>query len=300
MRADPVEIGTSVRETDQAHTVCILLAHTWPRHKEQRFPVALTVNHERVDLIVDGDRRSFDAYLFRREARMHGVVGGKEITVSCAAGLRKKLELKSLGEGELLEFFPAERPSQPKPVRRSPRPVSARARREPTPKQALESLGVVYAPKRSRPFPAWALAGFERNGDQVSASYLQALVGKHKYRVVVMTHRGPSNRAPVLNLLIHRVNTEARLEFPLDLTVHREPVEIPVDGRPTRFTTYICGEQAAAEAPHGGGTITIDGPLKALRELQLVSLGEEQVTKMMRARKEWTRRVTEEFRSKSR
>ena len=299
-RAAVVEIGTSLDETHGARAVFMLLVQTLRWRSEPRLPLSITVNHETVDLVVDGERHSFDAYLCRRQVRAVAWVHGKEISIECPASLLRKLEIKSLSDEELSEFFPdVKRVPLTTEAKRSRRASTARLRREPTPKQAFATLGVVYAPKRSRPFPASTFLGFERSGDQVTRSYLSALIGRRRQQVVVLTSLGPTQREPIINLLIHRVNTEARLDFPLDMTVRRELIEIPVDGQPARFTAYVCGDRASAEGSRNGLTISVDGPLEALRTLELTSLPEKQVIQMVQAGEEWRRGVERDFRARS-
>src|SRR5262249_34325990 len=86
-RGEPVEVGTSVAQTDESQIVNLLLFSAVRPGRTPRLPLTLTIEHKRIELPVDGQRQAFETYTCGRTARSLAIVGGKEITVGGSTGL---------------------------------------------------------------------------------------------------------------------------------------------------------------------------------------------------------------------
>lgn len=104
-------------------------------------------------------------------------------------------------------------------------------------------------------------------GHSSQALELYFIVGRRKEWVRAATRLEEERREFLISNLVGNAALALPLRFPLDLTVTRAPILLPVDGEDVRFTSFVCGRHAVAVARIDERWLYVHAPKRLLHRL---------------------------------
>ncbi len=281
LSAGDVEVATALGHGPSPEQVIAMMV-SWNvlrRRNRLRFPIRIVVDRREITIPVDGPPEEFVAYTCGNTATTVGRLGSETITIRSSVGGLRKLRLGQFTDEDIARFFDVDRmPARSATLRDMMAGIHERAlrSRKTTPKAVLAALnGTVVGVSGCgsvRPDLLHPVAWDGASGSP-KAVYLGWYVGRWD-DVQITTSRSGTDVANIAgDLLRRRLHREAHsLRFPLDLSIARENVTIPIDGHPTRFTAYVCGDRVAANATFGEVQVLVGCPLRRLPTLTLATL----------------------------